>query len=643
MRNKVLQFFVLVILIIFIFSGTSLAGEGLFGFESGLERIDKLRKQGRVSRDESVYRKLQYILEPDKLPKDFRGVPLKSATFELQDLQKAAKTVKDPKIKQQINRYYNDGNTFYKGGMVYDQAVAYYSGLSDLTNSYSSSNFKVWYTKNGTDAVPAVDGNSNNVPDYVETVSAQLEFSRNYQIGKAGFAAPPGDSGKYNVFLKNLYTQGLLYGLTVAGGSSYSWPSFIVMENDFINFPGSVEDNIKNTTAHEFFHAVHFGYNPFHTDTSNQNRWWAEASAVWMENRVHPQLRGYIDYTYHSNGYELLGWFADPERSMTNFSGLHPYGSSIFARFLEERTGSSTVIRKVWYRLSRYEKDLGQPGAVINAINKVLVAQDKGTFNTLFANFISRNFNMAGYRDRTYIKAKKAAVALWKTYPYDIYVMNQNPYNNYPVSKSFKSSYLPLPQYLGSNYHVFSAGSTGKTFYFKSGKDLAGKRQGKFIVNLLLRKKGTESYVIKRLLSSTRTENFLAVPGLDNITYDRAVIAAGVVGPVGNNYKYTYSFSAKNISKSSISSTKTTVLPGRTVKFRSVLSPKHAGMTNVYLQRSKNGASSWSNAGKMSWNSSVQKYVIAYKPSASSYYRVYWLGDKDHGRNYSPKIKVTVQ
>lgn len=651
---KAVRILAVVIFCIVIFtslSNLSYAGEGAFGFDSHIDRINKEQKAGKITNDEAVYRRFQGLLDPDELPGRYRGAPIESATFELMDLQSEARKVMDPKFKTLLGKYTVSAENVFQRGMGYTDSVAMASKsfyLSNLTSSYSpsTSNFTVWYTQSGVDAVPAADIDpANGVPDYVDKVSYHLNYNWNFQVSI--FGQPPGTSSKYNVFLKNLkVSKSLLYGLTMAGGRDYSWPSFIIMENDFINFPGSVEDNIRATVAHEFFHAIHFGYNPFHTDKYKENRWFAEASAVWIESKVYPWLRSYIDFAYRSEGHELQGWFADPELSLTTWddnSRLRQYGSSIFLQLLDEEKGGVSLIKNIWTGLKN--RDMSAPGTVIRVIDSKLRNAGKGTFNSFLARFSNYNFNVSGYKERTYIKADRSATPLWAGYPFDIYVMNPNGaiYSSYPFSRSYSTNDKPLPQYLGANYHVFKASSAGKTFYFKAGKDLLGLKAGKWIVNLLLRKKGTNTYIVKRVMNPAARENFLAVPGFNNIIYDRAVVVAVVVGPAGNSSRYTYNLSAKHISTSSLRSSKSTVISGGQINLRGALSPKHANMGNVYVQKSVNGISSWSNLGKMSWDSSAQKYIFTHKPTATRFYRLFWRGDTDHGPSRSNKVKVTVQ
>ena len=92
-----------------------------------------------------------------------------------------------------------------------------------------------------------------------------MEYAWDLEINQLGYAEPLSDDGKgggdeIDVYLNNL---GNVYGLTYPDNSaSTSSSAYIELENDFSEsvFVTKGYDALKVTTAHEFFHAIHFRY-----------------------------------------------------------------------------------------------------------------------------------------------------------------------------------------------------------------------------------------------------------------------------------------------------------------------------------------------------------------------------------------------
>ncbi|MBI2503287.1 MAG: hypothetical protein HYW07_08645 [Candidatus Latescibacteria bacterium] len=97
------------------------------------------------------------------------------------------------------------------------------------------------------------------------------------------------------------------------------------------------------TVAHEFFHAIQFGYYQ-----GSEGVWWQEASAVWMEEVAYPEVNDYLQY--------LSGFLRQPEKALDSGSPFstdyHIYGASLFAHFLDLRHGRG-LIRAIWEELGR--------------------------------------------------------------------------------------------------------------------------------------------------------------------------------------------------------------------------------------------------------------------------------------------------
>ena len=216
-----------------------------------------------------------------------------------------------------------------------------------------SGHFRVHFDTEGPDAVDPADSDGNGLPDYVDLAMVLADSAWQVQIDDLGYREPPRDGGRgggdeIDIYLTDLGRSNR-YGLTYPMSSGASGPSYLEIENDFENavfgnasvcegYSGSRGlDALRVTLAHEFHHVVQFGYYQ-----GLDGSWWQEATATWMEDVVHPGVNDYLQYVcvfLRSPGRALDG--GDPRFD------LHPYGSTIFAFFLDQRYGRE-VMRRSW-------------------------------------------------------------------------------------------------------------------------------------------------------------------------------------------------------------------------------------------------------------------------------------------------------
>jgi hypothetical protein len=210
-----------------------------------------------------------------------------------------------------------------------------------------SGKFKIHYTTSGTDAVPSTN--------WVHTVAQTFDDVASSYAALGWRPAPTVSSGPYDVYLRELSTQGL-YGQTsnlydsndhiiflASQGFQYSAPSYMEIDNNFtdsIYSPYSAIKSLEVTAAHEYHHAIQYGYNYYF------NIWYAEATSTWMEDELYNDVNqsyNYIDAWFENSTYSLDYWpvYASPT---TTGAG---YGRWIFNRYLSEKH-DTTLIRSVW-------------------------------------------------------------------------------------------------------------------------------------------------------------------------------------------------------------------------------------------------------------------------------------------------------
>ncbi len=210
--------------------------------------------------------------------------------------------------------------------------------------------FRIHYDLTGRDAVDGTDSDRNRVPDYVETVAATLERAWELETGELGYNPPPRDNGtgggeEYDVYLIQLGSGGA-YGFTYPEASGNTSQSYLELDNDYAD-PIYTQtrglDALHATVAHEFFHAIQFGYYQ-----GRDGIWWQEASSTWMEEVAYPEVNDYLQY--------LSGFLRQPEKSLDSGSSFssdyHIYGAALFAHFLDRRH-ERQLIRAIWEELGR--------------------------------------------------------------------------------------------------------------------------------------------------------------------------------------------------------------------------------------------------------------------------------------------------
>jgi len=230
-----------------------------------------------------------------------------------------------------------------------------------------SGHFEIHYNTSGIHAVSLVDEDKNGIPDYVDETIKAFDATWNRQIVELGYNPPPSDGdGVYDIYISSLGTQSV-YGFTLPLGSDTVIPSYIEIDNNFTDANVYYTQGIAGlqvTAAHEFFHAIQFGY---YADFGAS--WWQELTATWMEDVVYPDINDYYAY--------VPSRFNDPESSVDHFppGTAYPFGGAVFAHYVEQVYGIDAV-REVWeslksrapqtYRLS--DIDVGMPTGGLGSV-----------------------------------------------------------------------------------------------------------------------------------------------------------------------------------------------------------------------------------------------------------------------------------
>ncbi len=295
---------------------------------------------------------------------------------------------------------------------------------SEMIVKSNGNHFNIHYATTGTDAPPLADSNINGVPDWVETVADVFEAAYDREVTKLNYRTPP--NMPYDVYLRAL---GNYLGLTTSdlvNGNIAT--SFIEIDKDFKGFSTSYTPLalLKVTAAHEFQHAIQYGYNYFF------EAWYAEATATWMEDEVYDSVNQLYDYTgeYLTSTTSALG------------SG-DGYSRWIFNRYLYEQFYPQDIIWKIWESLSIEQPPLsGADIPTLPFLDKVLKSQG-GSLPASFLGF-----------------AKRAYLSDWSSHSNE--TLKFHPLTSTPVStdSSYTVASPTLPEFSFGYYRFTHATST---------------------------------------------------------------------------------------------------------------------------------------------------------------------------------------
>jgi hypothetical protein len=308
-------------------AGPTLAAGGQGSGKSSLDLIEDDYAAGLLDRD-NANRYRQYAVSAQaKLPAKYRSsTKAKDATYSMVLMARDWDKLSAPTRAEILDIRRN--------------------GYGDLGDSVITQHFILHYTRQGNNAVPALDADRNGIPDYIDAAALSWEEVWNREVVQLGYPAPVGTPGlKFHVYYRDFAFYGVTYPENVQLQATSPVPlgtasAYIEVENDFAGFPPNDVDvtgtetirlgALRVTQAHEFMHACQFNINVF------QSGWLFESHATWAEDAVYD---GVNDWHWY-----IPFFLSTPELPI--FS-RYVYGSAYFMNYLSETYGTD-VTRQIW-------------------------------------------------------------------------------------------------------------------------------------------------------------------------------------------------------------------------------------------------------------------------------------------------------
>ena len=246
-----------------------------------------------------------------------------------------------------------------------------------------SGHFYVHYDTTGINAPALLDDNSNNIPDYVESVGIIADSAYNVLVNIMKYEVEPFDGeGGYDIYIKH-YGSNSVYGYNYKenGGSSY-----LVIDSDYTpqaeksNFNLSPLKIMEISVCHEYFHGIQWGYE----DNLGNNTYFYEMSSMWFEDVIIPDGNDYLD-----------GW-VDPllDNPIADFDNTgNGYELALFGHYLSsfldskgiEDAKNSTIIREVWEKMATSNLN------AFSSLRNILENNYSISFQEIWVDFMSRN------------------------------------------------------------------------------------------------------------------------------------------------------------------------------------------------------------------------------------------------------------
>lgn len=242
--------------------------------------------------------------------------------------------------------------------------------------------FCVHWVDQGLDAPHLKDTNGDGIPDYVERVLAVAEHVHEIENEKLGWREPLSDGtlggghGETDVYLAEIGPQLFGYaapdrGQTGPGGrASRHLHGYLVLDNDYsaFEFPGTTPaHDLEVTIAHEYNHILQFGYDAY------EDAWFAESTAVWMEDQVYNGINDYLRY--------VRRWVKLWDTPLTANS-LKEYGTAVWNEWLAHHYGRA-LIREAWAGAAKTRP----PGFAVAAYESAIRAAGGAGFGHDFTRF----------------------------------------------------------------------------------------------------------------------------------------------------------------------------------------------------------------------------------------------------------------
>jgi hypothetical protein len=241
-----------------------------------------------------------------------------------------------------------------------DKTDRNYFGKEDPNSPICDEHFCIHFTTQKRNAPTSQDFISEVVASTDLTYSIEngddaLDWRDPKSDGTRGERHGVGGEGQTDVYITDLGPQLYGYAAPDPGQKGPKRYAYLVLDNDYVNFPSPPIASLRVTVAHEYNHILQFNYD------NEEDLWMFEATATWAEQQVYPNINDYLNY---------LPTFARFAQAPLT-SRVKVYADSVWNHWLSARYGVD-VVRDAWaaslgakpphFAVAAYEKAIENHG-----------------------------------------------------------------------------------------------------------------------------------------------------------------------------------------------------------------------------------------------------------------------------------------
>ncbi|MCK4518123.1 hypothetical protein KAT92_05065, partial [Candidatus Babeliales bacterium] len=229
-------------------------------------------------------------------------------------------------------------------------------------------------------------GNYEPTTSLMDSCLEHGEFVYEKIVSEMGYR-PPRNSAQYYIDMyignrraRNYYSNSTVYIDDMYAGYADEYGTSA--QAFFVLNPVIPRYLVKVVLAHEFFHTVQFAYKSIN-DFRNSDFWFLEATAVFMEEMVYPEVNDYLTF--------IEEWYNSSHRAIDTFNSSHEYGEVIFALYLEYRFGQDFIQTII--------EDFETSDHVLDILDDRLVTDEGTSLNEVFEGFMEATMEPESYFD----------------------------------------------------------------------------------------------------------------------------------------------------------------------------------------------------------------------------------------------------
>ncbi|MGH2554441.1 MAG: hypothetical protein ACRDHO_01825, partial [Actinomycetota bacterium] len=312
------------------------------------ELIERAVEVGSIDRETGTLYLAYALFDYERLPAAYRSEVPWDGTLPLLELKQRARTMDPGPERREVRSLLGTA-----GGPL-DSC-----GTSTAPNTFDTPHFHIHYTNGAI-------GGGLTINDY----ATALESAWATEVTAFGWAAPPiiSSDGRYLVVVAALPPNlfGRVTGTSVVGDNpNTSWnegdaaASCMELNQDYSTFPSPPRASLEATVAHEFNHAIQFGYGAL-IGSNVPDFGFVEGITTWIEDEVFDGSNDNYNYLWPN--------FAD---DMGQYEGT-PYATWVLFRAIAERfgttlpAGSEEAYQRFWESVSQNQ------GSQLDALGQAL-------------------------------------------------------------------------------------------------------------------------------------------------------------------------------------------------------------------------------------------------------------------------------